>query len=196
MIRLLLGEAAISGCEHAASSKLNPLFLTIYLLQHINHLMSNPKEPSNDLASEIGKRLPFASLRQETTLNLVRTYSKLSGEFSQLFKKYGISDSKYNALRILQGEGRPMQVYQIADRMLNPQTDVTRLMERLENDGFITRERCEQDRRVVWVTLTSQGKAILKKLEKPVADLHETHFHSLSQQELEMLNQLLFKARA
>jgi DNA-binding MarR family transcriptional regulator len=153
------------------------------------------KTMSTNLAGEIGKRRPFQSLQQEAYLNLVRTHTHLAGQMSRLFKKHGLTDPKYNALRILRGEGKPMQVYQIAENMVTPQTDVTRLVDRLKNAGLVARDRCDQDRRVVWVTLTKQGENVLKKLDAPVAELHETQFADLSKAELKRLNDLLFRSR-
>jgi len=152
---------------------------------------TNPK----NLADEVGKRQPFTSLRQEAYLNLVRTHTQLAGQLSRLFKQHGLTHPKYNALRILRGEGKSMQVYQIAERMVTPQTDVTRLVDRLEDAGLVERDRCGEDRRVVWVTLTKQGKDVLKKLDKPVADLHESQFAGLTKAELKQLNDLLFRSR-
>ena len=149
----------------------------------------------NDLASEIGKRGVFASLQQETFLNLVRTHEQLHGEFNQLFKSHGLSSQQYNALRILQGENKPMQIYQIAERMISPQTDISRLVDRLVSTELVSRDRCGEDRRVVWVKLTSKGKAILKKLAKPLNELHRSQFEDLSDRDLATLNRLLFRAR-
>lgn len=154
----------------------------------------NKVNPKN-LAAEIGKKQPFESLKQEAYLNLARSYSWLSTQFSQLYKKYGLTDPKYNALRILRGEGKPMQVYQIAERMVTPQTDVTRLVDRLDEAGFVSRERCSDDRRVVWVELTKSGKDVLRKLDKPVRELHESQFEGFSKTELRQLNELLFRVR-
>src|SRR4051794_2358620 len=114
-------------------------------------------QPAN-LASELGKSNPFSSRAQETYLNLVKTYESLAADFARLFKKHGLSDPQYNALRILRGSGRPMQIYQIAERMVTPQTDITRLVNRLETAGFVKRQRCGDDRRVIWVALTQKGK--------------------------------------
>lgn len=152
------------------------------------------RTPKN-LAQEVGKKQPFGSLRQEAYLNLVRTHAQLSTDFSRLYKRHGLTDPKYNALRILRGVGEPMQVYQIAEKMVTPQTDVTRLVERLESAGFVERERCGDDRRVVWVSLTRKGKSILKKLDKPVRDLHEQHFPGFTNKDLKKLMELLFRAR-
>jgi len=156
--------------------------------------MRTTSQPSS-LADEIGKSEPFQCPEQEAFLNLVRTYEHLAGDFARLFKKHGLSDPQYNALRILRGEGKPMQVYQIAERMITPQTDITRLMVRLENAGLVERRPCAEDRRVVWVTLTDQGKAVLRKLDRPLKELHQAQFRQLNERELKNLNQLLFRSR-
>ncbi len=151
--------------------------------------------PPADLASELGKASPFQCPEQEAYLNLVRTYEQLASDFSRLFKKHGLSDPQYNALRILRGEGKPVQVYQIAERMVTPKTDITRLVDRLEKAGFVRRERCGDDRRVVWVTLTDKGKAVLRKLDGPVKELHQTQFGHLDKRDVRTLSQLLFLSR-
>ncbi len=157
--------------------------------------MSKSATQSETLADELAKRRPFTSLQQETFLNLVRTHEQLAGCFSRLFRQHGLSDPQYNVLRILRGEKRPMQIYQIAERMVSPQTDISRLIERLVGSGWVKRERCGEDRRVVWVALTPAGKAVLKKLDRPVKELHESQFGDLSERELATLNRLLFRAR-
>jgi DNA-binding MarR family transcriptional regulator len=157
--------------------------------------MKTKASPAVGLAAEIGKRGPFASPEQEAFLNLARTYEALASQFDRLFKQHGLSNPQYNALRILRGEGRPMQVYQIAQRMITPQTDITRLADRLEHSGLVARARCGEDRRVVWVTLTAAGKKVLKKLDRPVHQLHKRQFQHFASAELRTLNQLLFRAR-
>ncbi len=148
------------------------------------------------LAGEIGKKNAFANVQQEAFLNLMRTQAQLSAEFKQkLFRPLGLSHEKYNVLRILGGGNKPMQIYEVAERMIAPKTDISRLVERLVASELISRERCDQDGRVVWVELTSNGKSVLKRLAKPVEELHRSQFGSLSQKELETLNRLLFKAR-
>jgi DNA-binding MarR family transcriptional regulator len=157
--------------------------------------MGTTKAPPADLAAELGKRNPFDNLAVEAVLNIARTSAVLTGEAEHLLKEHGITGPQYNALRILRGEGQPMQVYQIAERMVTPQSDITRLVDRLEKSGLVTRERCGDDRRVVWVTLTSAGKSIVKKLDRPLVELHDRQFQHLSQRDLKTLNELLFRVR-
>lgn len=158
--------------------------------------MAVKNQTSEDLAREIGKKDAFSNLQQETFLNLMRTHAVLSGEFKQkLFRPLGLSHEKYNVLRILAGEDRPMQIYEVSERMIAPSTDISRLIERLVESELISRKRCENDGRVVWVTLTRKGKSILRKLAKPVVEMHASQFSRLNQRELATLNRLLFKAR-
>ena len=147
------------------------------------------------LAEEIGKRQAFSCIEQEAYLNLVRTHEELSGEFARLFKQHRISDPQYNVLRILQGENQPMQIYQIAERMVSPQTDISRLIDRLVAAEFVSREKCGEDRRVVWVKLTAQGKSLIRKLAGPVKKLHESQFGALQASDIQELSRLLFQAR-
>ena len=122
----------------------------------------------------------FDDPRQEAYLNLVRTHNLLSSQFAKLFKQHGVSDSQYNALRILSGHGEPMHIHQIAERMVAPQTDISRLIVRLDKAGLIKREPCGDDRRVTWIQLTAKGKSLLKKLDQPVRQLHASQFSGLT----------------
>ena len=164
------------------------------MLQHIVTVMESTKRKSN-LAAELGKREPFRSLRQETYINLLRTHGQLTTEFAQLFKHYGVSDSQYNVLRILRGVGEPMQIYQIAERLIFAQADISRLINRLGASGLIARRCCDEDGRVVWITLTSKANKLLKKMDRPLEKLHDSQFGNLTERELKMLNDLLFRSR-
>ncbi|MGB7324477.1 MAG: MarR family transcriptional regulator [Rubripirellula sp.] len=168
--------------------------LTDCLLQHILMVMVG-NERKLDLASELGKREPFRSLRQETYINMLRIHEQLTTEFAVLFKRYGVSDSQYNVLRILRGVGEPMQIYQIAERLIYAQADISRLINRLEANEWVERRRCDDDGRVVWITLTIQAKKLLKKMDRPLENLHNSQFGDLTERELTTLNDLLFKAR-
>jgi len=153
------------------------------------------KKSGRDLAAEIGKREAFDSPAQEAYLNLARTHQCLAAEFDRLFAEHGLTDPQYNALRILRGQGRPMHVYQVAEQMVTRQPDITRLIDRLEQAGLARRERCVEDRRVVWVTITPDGKALLAKLDRPLRDLHQRQLGHLSETKLRSLSRLLFEAR-
>ena len=148
------------------------------------------------IASEIGMRNPAQLLpEREVMLNLAKTFSALSQPFDELFKEYGVTPVQYNALRILRGHGKPVSVYQIGEQMLTRQSDLPRLVDRLVSLGFAEKKRCENDRRVMWVTLTKKGTALLNRMDKPMDDLHREQLKHLSREQMKQLSDLLWLAR-
>lgn len=155
------------------------------------------------LHHELKKKNPFDSPEQEAYLNLARTHALLTGPLSQLFKAHGLSEATYNILRVLRGvrqhpeQGRDaLPSGEVGDRLVARVPDVTRLIDRLVNAGLVERTRGEEDRRVVLLRITAAGLATLRKLDKPVLDLHAASLGHLTRAELRQLNTLLEKARA
>jgi DNA-binding MarR family transcriptional regulator len=110
--------------------------------------------------------------------------------------RHGLSGKQYNVLRIIRrGGGDGLPVSRIAGQMVDPRADVTRLMDRLERDGFIERLHDRQDRRVVLVSLTGKGTATLAALDRPLVDLHRSQFAHLEREEIVGLTALLQKVR-
>lgn len=150
----------------------------------------------SQLQREIGKTSPFSSPAQEAYLNVVRTAASMAAEYKCLFRSFGLSESGYNVLRIVQGSGdhgRPSQ--RIAPDMVVQVPDVTRLVDRLENQGLVERCRCDRDRRVVYVKITEQGRDLLRRIEEPLNSLHRTQLEHMTDADLEQLSELLSKAR-
>ncbi len=147
------------------------------------------------LQRELKKKRPFESLEQEAALNVLRTNDQIQIRFTRLFRDYGITGSQYNILRILRGEGKPLPILEIANRTVTVVPGITGLIDRLEQAGFVQRERCEKDRRVIYVAITAQGTKVLTELDKPVLSHHEKLMGHLSQAELKELSRLLEKVR-
>lgn len=151
---------------------------------------------AKSLQHELKKREPFRVPEEEATLNILRTAGVLVGRLSGLFKSAGLSHPQYNILRILRGAGDPgLPCQEVASRMVTREPDVTRLIDRLEQAGWVARERSTSDRRVVLLTITPAGRELLAGLDEPVAELHREGLGHLSKAELAELNRLLVKAR-
>lgn len=147
------------------------------------------------LQSEIKKRKPFESLEQEAMLNILRTNDLFGNRFGKLFREYGLTSSQYNILRILRGEGAPLPSLEIAARMIQVVPAITGLIDRLEEAALVKRRRCENDRRVVYVEITSKALSVLAKMDEPLMELHREMLGHLSKVELKELVRLLEKAR-
>ena len=147
------------------------------------------------LQHEVKKKQPFAQAEQEACLNLLRTNDRLQIRFARLFREHGLTPSQYNILRILRGEGAPLPILEIADRMVTVVPGITGLIDRLEEAGFVERRRCPEDRRVVYVALRDKAAELLAQLDEPVLQLHKRLMGHLGESELRELIRLLEKTR-
>jgi DNA-binding MarR family transcriptional regulator len=154
------------------------------------------------MAQTIGHALrqtkPFRSLQEQVVLNLMRTARVVEEDWIQYLKRTeGISTSQYNILRILRG-ARPkgVKITDIADRMVNRDPDVTRLVDRLIKQGLARRERGTEDRRVVLVEITGAGLAMLARLDDPSLESTAAAMAGLRPDQLRTLDTLLNEVRA
>lgn len=146
--------------------------------------------------AELIQQSHFASPAHEALLNVFATDSWVSGEISDAIAPFGITRAQYNVLRILRGHHPERYTCsEIACRLLDRTPDVTRLLVRLEKQGFVVRHRAEHDRRVVEVEITAAGLDLLDKLDEPVNAAIERVTRHLSGEELATLSRLLEKLR-
>jgi DNA-binding MarR family transcriptional regulator len=132
-------------------------------------IMARAKKSS--LATALKQNRPFVSLEQEVYLSILRTASELSYAVDQFFGQFDITQSQYNVLRILRGAGADgLCRNEISERMVTATPDMTRLLDRMEKAGWVTRKRAEDDRRQVSTHITKSGMELLARLEKPTSD--------------------------
>ena len=125
-------------------------------------------------------------------LALARAFDRLGGDFTALCREHGLSRPQYNALRILVGAGAAgLTCSAIAERLIHRDPDITRLIDRLEKAGLVTRRRSDEDRRVVLVSVTPKGRKLCDELAEPVLAVHERQFGKLKLAELKELQRLL-----
>ena len=130
-----------------------------------------PRTQKSSLATTLKQNRPFVSLEQEVYLSILRTASELSYAVDQFFRPFDVTPSQYNVLRILRGAGTDgLCRNEISERMVTATPDMTRLLDRMEKAGWVTRERAEGDRRQVSTHITKSGMELLARLEKPTGD--------------------------
>jgi len=110
---------------------------------------------------------------------------------AQLLKQHGLTSPQYNVLRILRGAGAPLKCTEIGNRMWTRDSDVTRLLDRLESRGLAARCRSTEDRRALEIGITEAGLRLLKELDEPVKLLHQQQFEALSFDQRQALAHLL-----
>ena len=136
-------------------------------------------------------------LEDQTFVALQQAADSLVQEAASLLKLHGLTGSQYNVLRILRGAGADgLPCSSIGSRMISHDPDMTRLLDRMEKRGLITRQRQTQDRRVVKTCITAEGLEFLKRLDQPVRELHKRQFRHMPAARLKALWELLAEMNA
>lgn len=128
-------------------------------------------------------------------LELLRTSDQLSRAFVPVLKAEELSMTQYNVLRILRGSPEGLPCGEIGNRMITRDPDITRLLDRLEKRGLISRCREAKDRRTVLTRITPQGLKLLARLDEPVRETHREQMGHLGRERLKALCELLGEVR-
>jgi DNA-binding MarR family transcriptional regulator len=148
------------------------------------------------ILEELQQNRPFQYIEEEAFLNVQRTADVLMQALLALLKPCGLSATQYNVLRILRGAGSSgITCKDIGSRMITPDPDITRLLDRLEKRHLVTRNRAREDRRFVTIQITAQGLEMLSQLDTPIRELQVQMFHQLGQQRVLQLVDLLEDVR-
>ena len=147
---------------------------------------------SGKLAKEIRQSKPFQSREEEAFLNLGRTYESLQQRVAELLRSHQLTPTQYNMLRILRGAApQGLTCSQATERMLSPDPDITRLLDRMEARGLISRDRTKEDRRVVITRITDRGLELTKQIDAPLHHLLKQCLGRVGQQRLKELIDVL-----
>lgn len=149
-----------------------------------------------DLRTELKQTRPFRSVRHEASLSIQRTAAVLEHSFEAWLKPKGITATQYNVLRILRGAGPAgLCRNEIRERLVRRVPDVTRLLDRLEQQRLIVRARTSSDRRYVTTTITRDGLALLDRLDAAVDEFHRQELGHIDEARLRTLVDLLAAVR-
>jgi len=128
-------------------------------------------------------------------INLVFTVKQLSTQFVSVLKKHKITEAQYNVLRILRGnKSAPSSIGYIKERMLDKNSDVSRIVDKLYGLHFINRKECPNDRRQKSINITDKGLELLSKIDESEKQV-DAFLKNLSTSEIKTLNTILDKIR-
>ncbi|GAA5508979.1 MarR family transcriptional regulator [Novipirellula caenicola] len=147
------------------------------------------------LQNELHRKQPFASVQQEALVSLLRTGDQLENRLVRFFREHDLTLTQFNMLRILQTEGRQLTCGEIKERMVQVVPAITGVVDRLEKQGLVERQRCRDDRRVVYVRITKQGEAVCNQAIPLLKKLESTLLKRMTEKELKQLISLLEKTR-
>ncbi|HEY1253965.1 MAG TPA: MarR family transcriptional regulator [Terracidiphilus sp.] len=146
---------------------------------------------------EILQEPPFSSLEEEALLNLLRASDCLNRALHLKMRRWGVSSTQYNVLRILRGaHPNGLTCSAIGSRMITAEPDITRLLARLKALKLICQQRDSEDRRVVWTHISEVGLKLLSEMDPVILAAPKELLQCMNSAELTELVRLLELARS
>jgi DNA-binding MarR family transcriptional regulator len=122
--------------------------------------------PKYECLLESSKRYPeLDPSAMEAFMHLMRTSTELTEGFDALHASHNISHGRFIVLMLLNRDpGKPVNPADLADRAAVTRATMTGLIDTLERDGFVKREHTLDDRRMMHVRLTAEGRGYFDKI--------------------------------
>ncbi len=152
---------------------------------------------SDALKAKIKQRTDFDNPASEAVLNLMAAADAIRGQMDRFLATYEITMGQYNVLRILRGagcDGHPR--CEIAARMVERAPDITRLVDRLEKQKLVIRDRSDEDRRQSVARISQKGLDLLDSIEPELSEFNNRISQKLSLPEWIALTSLCEKIYA
>lgn len=136
----------------------------------------------------------FRNDYQKALVNLIFTFNWANERVKATMDRENLTPQQFNILRILRGAGKPLSTLQIRQRMLDKMSDTSRIVDRLIIKQLVEKNVCPSDKRLVDVSITDKGRAILEKMDSYDAEM-DAVLGNLNNEEVKQLNILLDKIR-
>ncbi len=147
------------------------------------------------IEDEIQQR-KFSSEIHKAHVNILFTAAWLNQASNQLLRPFGISIQQFNILRILRGMNpQPATIKILTERMIDKMSNASRLVDKLEEKGLVSRTACDADRRRVDVSITPKGLELIENASQIMDEKIHQNNGALTDEEARLLNDLLDKLR-
>ena len=137
----------------------------------------------------------FRNEYQKLGINLLYTANWLNENVGKFLEQEEITQQQYNILRILRGSEVPLSTLQIRERMLDKMSDTSRIVDRLIVKELVAKSTCPTDKRLVDITLTDKGHALVEKLDQ-LNDQIDGLLKGVTEHEAKTINEILDKLRS
>jgi MarR family transcriptional regulator, 2-MHQ and catechol-resistance regulon repressor len=137
---------------------------------------------------EAVKSQSFRNEKQKLFINLYYTNSLLLKKLKELLKPFDITPQQFNILRILRGQfPKYVQPGLIKDRLIDRNSDVTRLLYRLMDKKLVIRKPGTKDRRQIHINISKHGLDLLERIDPVVVDF-EDKLTTMPEDQLKLIN--------
>ena len=128
---------------------------------------------------------------------IITTGHWITHEVTMALKSFGVTEPQYNVLRILsEDKNKPVTVGDILKNMVQRNSNVTRIVDKLVTKKYVTRQECPTNRRKMDIVITPIGVKVLNQLDQKVQEFHKSYYDKLSSKELTILKKLIQKLKS
>ena len=122
-------------------------------------------EPASSAASRAAERSGLEPDRMAAWRGFIEAHAHVVGLLArELQEEQSLPLTWYDVLvQLSEAEGRRLRMQELADRVLLSQSGLTRLVDRLEEEGLVERVRCSDDGRGLFAQLTRDGLTTLRR---------------------------------
>ena len=144
---------------------------------------------------EIRTKFESKDIKKKALMNVVYTGLWMEAQMIEILKPIGINDQHFNILRILRGR-YPNNACpgEIKENLINKRGDLTRLLDKLVEMGYVSRETNHENRRMVDINITKDGLELLRLLDEKL-DYQNVMLKKISESEAQQLTTILDKIR-
>jgi len=148
------------------------------------------------LEEEIKQTKPFKSEFQKLVLNISFTSSWLNNIIAERLKPFNLSPHQFNVLRILKGKYPESYCNQdITQRMIDKSSNATRIVDKLVLKKLAVRINDVTDRRLVNISITKEGLALLDEIDKAPFSKN-TKLKKINEEKARLMNEWLDELRS
>ncbi len=115
----------------------------------------------------------------------LRTHNALLRASRRLFRPHGLSDAQFNVLHVLQDAGDALTQSELSDILVVDRSNVTGLVDRMEQAGWVRRAPVPHDRRAYRILLTPAGRKLWRTVHPLYAAAAERLVAPLSARDLQ-----------
>jgi DNA-binding MarR family transcriptional regulator len=149
----------------------------------------------NNLAENLSSQvIQERGIERETWIRFLRAHAAVTRQFnSELLEKHGLTLNDFDVLaQLSRAPEHGLKRAELAERVLLTPSGITRLLEGLEQAGYVRRGACASDARVTYAVLTDEGRKKFRAASRThLASVEALLSERFARQDLEQLAELL-----
>lgn len=146
-------------------------------------------------ANDSFSKKKFRNEYHKLLVNIQYTSRDLLARFQEHLEKYNITPQQFNILKILQSVSpNSLSMTEVKEHMIDKNSDLTRLVDRLIEKKLVIREADTENRRKINLRITDQTNMLITEIDQQI-QCFEKELHHLSEKQVTKLNKLLIKVR-